>query len=76
MTNANIQFFDNIGNQQGSAASVLRSAAEMLEINYTVGETNIFGNVETQDTINGYLGLAKNRAADMVSMVATALRAA
>jgi hypothetical protein len=73
---ANIKFFDNLGNAAGSAASLLRSAAEMLEINREIGSVNIFGATETAESVAGQITLVRSRAADLIDKVSTALRSA
>lgn len=74
MANANIQFFGNIGHMQGTAASHLRSAAEMLETIRTVGEINGFGEVETAESVAEQVELVRSRAAQMIENVAKVLR--
>ena len=74
MTNANIKFFDNIGNKTGTAASVLRSAAELLEQTYAMGEINIFGESYNAQDVTELIDLARNRAAAMIDKAAIALR--
>ena len=50
--NANKQQFDSAGNNCGTIADHIRAASDLLEIDYTLGEINIFGEAETQESIS------------------------
>ena len=75
MTSANIEFFYDNGAKIGSAADYLRSAVELLEIESTVGEVNIFGETETKETIAKQVALRKDRAMGAIKKVTAALTA-
>ena len=57
--NANKQQLDSSGNNCGTIADHIKAAAKLLEIDYTVGEVNIFGDTETQESIDK--AIAANR---------------
>ena len=67
MTNANTQQFDSIGNNCGTLADHIRAAATLLEIDYTVGEVNIFGEVETELSISGNVYANRVKAASILN---------
>lgn len=48
----NIQYFDNCGNSTGTTATSLRAIANILELpDAAVGDVNIFGEAETEQSI-------------------------
>ena len=74
MTKANIQFFDPCNNAEGTAADWLRSAAKLLETAYAVGEVNIFGEIETAESIADSIAANRVNASGIISKVLAALR--
>ena len=49
--NANKQQLDSSGSNCGTIADHIKAAAKLLEIDYKVGDVNIFGETETQASI-------------------------
>lgn len=69
MTSTNTQRADDMLN----AAAALRSAADLLDINYTAGEVNIFGETETAESIADHIESNRFKAASIIKQVAAAI---
>jgi hypothetical protein len=69
MTNANTNTFDSSMNSTGTLADHIRSAADLLEIDYTAGEENIFGEIETEQSICDHIAANKVKAESILQNV-------
>ena len=67
--NANQTTFDSAGNNCGTIADHIRAAASLLEIEYTVGEENIFGEIETIESIAETIAANKVKAQSILANV-------